>query len=181
MRLFLSLLPFIVACQTDTGFQNGTSDKVTDVGNGLLTVSSDYLNFEDVELTYAESLTFTVTSGGEEALEIYNARLVANPSAAFTFEERDDITLPVGESLNMTVAAYITAPGMYEGTLRIESNDATNPTFYVNTCVYSRGFAEPCPATAGGDDTGDTGGDDTGDTGANDTGDTGANDSGDSG
>ena len=157
MRALLLLVPSMIACQTDTGFQNGTDDKTADVGNGVLTVSSDYLNYEEVELTFAESLTFTVTSSGEEPLEIFNARLVANPSAAFTFEEKDDLTMAVGDSLEWTAAAYITAEGKYEGSIRIESNDATNPTFYIATCAVSRGYSEDCPAVPGEGDTGDSG------------------------
>ena len=164
-------VPLLIACQTDTGFQNPTDGQVVDVGNGVLAVSTEYLNFDSVELLFAESITFVVTSAGDEPLDIYNARVVANPGAAFTFEEKEDLVLAPGDSQDWTAAAYITAEGKYEGSLRIESNDATFPTLYLSLCAASAGYAEPCPVEVGTDDSGNPG-DDTGDTGG---------DSGDSG
>ena len=177
MRALFLLLPVVTACQTDSGVQATKDAQTTDVGNGTLAVSSDYLNFGEVALQVAESITFTVSSTGDEPLDIFGARLVANPSAAFTFEEREDLVLAAGEAQDWTVAAYPTVEGKYEGSLRIESNDATFPTLFIAMCVVSEGFAESCPADMGGDDTGDA---DTGDTGTEDTGDTGG-DTADSG
>jgi hypothetical protein len=169
----------LAACATDTGFQQGVGDQ-GEGSNGVISVTPSYLNFGEVDLLYAKSITMGVGSSGEEDLLIYGARIVANPSAAFTFEEKGDVVLPPGEVAEWPVAAYITAEGQYIGSIRIESNDATTPTLFIDLCVTSTGYAEACPEEAPSDDTGDTGDSDTGDSDTGDS-DTGDSDTGDSG
>jgi hypothetical protein len=151
----------LAGCMQDTGFQSGTDDTVTG-SNGTLVVTPTYVLFDGLTPGWASSASFEVASTGEAALEIYQARLVANPGGVFTFEERDDTVVNVGDSQSWSVALYVDAEGKYEGSIRIDSNDGESPQTFITLCGATTGYADPCPETLDG---GDTGGGDTGDSG----------------
>ena len=156
MRL-LSLV-VLVACQQDTGFSSGTGDNVTGK-NGTMVLDPTYLVFDDISPSFAKSATFNIASTGDEQLEIYQARLIANPGGVFTFEDKTEVLINPGSSVDWAVALYATAEGKYEGSIRIDSNDATTPQVVLDMCGVTVGWAEPCGT--GGNDTGDDSGADS--------------------
>ncbi|GDX78330.1 hypothetical protein LBMAG42_01410 [Deltaproteobacteria bacterium] len=165
------VLPFVAAgCEQEAGFQDA-KNSTTELTKGAMTVSTERVIIDNIDVQNTKSATFTVNSVGEDNLSIYDAQIVANPDGVLLFEEREEIDIPTGESQEWAVAATLPTAGMWEGAIRIESNDPTSPTLFITVCAVTKDYAEPCPTEA--PDTGDTGGSDTGeDTGA-DTGDTG--------
>ena len=152
---------FFAACDVDSGFSDG-GNEIADLTNGALTLSTDRVILDGLDLQFTKSSQFTVSSVGEDNLTIYDAKLVANPDAVFTFESRIQSDIVTGESQDWQVAATLQEAGMVEGVIRIQSNDPTTPQLLVTLCAVSKDFAESCPAVAGGEDAGDTA--DTGDT-----------------
>ncbi len=147
-------LAILVACQQDTGFSSGTDDQVSGE-NGTMVLTPTYLLFDDLSPSYAKSATFNVASTGDEQLEIYQARVIANPGGVFTFEDKTEVLINPGSSVDWAVALYVTAEGKYEGSIRIDSNDATTPQVVLDMCGVTLGWSEPC----GTDDPGDSGAD----------------------
>lgn len=147
-----TLALFLVACQQDTGFSSGNSDQVSGK-NGTMVLTPTYLVFDDISPSYAKSATFNVASTGTEQLEIYQARIIANPGGVFTFEDKTEVLVNSGDSVDWAVALYVTAEGKYEGSIRIDSNDATTPQVVLDMCGVTVGWAEPC-SQDGGDDSG---------------------------
>ena len=130
LRSLLLLLPLAVACEQEAGFQDAENSS-TELTKGAMTVSAEriFISEIDAELT--------------------------KPEAVFLFTERNDIDIPTGESQVWTVAATPPTVGMWEGAVRIESNDPTSPTLFITVCAVSKGHTEACPVEAPG--TGDTG------------------------
>ncbi len=154
LRSLLLLLPLAVACEQEAGFQDAENSS-TELTKGAMTVSAERIFISEIDAELTKSENFTVTSVGEDNLSIYRAQLVANPEAVFLFTERNDIDIPTGESQVWTVAATPPTVGMWEGAVRIESNDPTSPTLFITVCAVSKGHTEACPVEAPG--TGDTG------------------------
>lgn len=160
------LLLLLAACETDTGFGDG-SNTIVAATDSAMAVSTDRIIIDLVDPGFTKSATFDVSSTGTDNLSIYEAKMVGNPDGVFTFEERVNNDIPPGETQTWAVAATLPEPAMVEGALRIESNDPTTPTFFLTICAVTTDYAETCPLLAEEEDTGDTG-----DTGGGDTGDT---------
>lgn len=141
MRAFSLLL--LVGCPQDTGFQSGTDTKISG-GNGVIVVTPTYVLFEGLQPSYAKSASFNVASTGEEQLQVYQARLIANPGGVFTFEDKSDVLINTGDSVDWDVALYTTEEGKFEGAIRIESNDGTTPEVVVDLCGATTGWSDPC-------------------------------------
>ncbi|MBM4366236.1 MAG: hypothetical protein FJ102_08465 [Deltaproteobacteria bacterium] len=136
-------LLFLAACPQDTGFQSGTDTKISG-GNGVIVVTPSYVLFEGLQPSYAKSASFNVASTGEEQLQVYQARLIANPGGVFTFEDKSDVLINPGDSVDWDVALYTTEEGKFEGAIRIESNDGSTPEVVVELCGATTGWSEPC-------------------------------------
>lgn len=158
------ILLLLAACQSETGFGDG-SNVVAPTTDSAMAVSTDRVIIDLIDPGFTKSATFDVTSTGKDNLSIYEAKIVGNPGGVYTFKERIDNDIPPGDTQTWAVAATLQEASMVEGALRIESNDPTTPTFFLTLCAVTKDYPVACPATAPGDDTGDTGGD-TGDTGA---------------
>lgn len=158
LRLLL-LLPLAAGCEQEAGFQDAENSS-TALLKGAMTVSTERLIIDEIDPGLTNSESFSVTSVGEDNLSIYRAQLVANPDGVFLFEERADLDIPTGESQTWTVAATPPTVGMWEGAVRIESNDPTASTLFITVCAVSKGHTEACPASAPGTD--DTGADTAG-------------------
>ncbi len=168
LNLPLVALAASVGCEQEAGFQDA-KNSTTELTKGAMTVSTERVIIDNIDVQNTKSATFTVSSVGEDNLSIYDAQIVANPDGVLLFEEREEIDIPTGESQEWAVAATLPTAGMWEGAIRIESNDPTFPTLFITVCAVTKDYAEACPTEA--PDTGDTGGGDTADTA--DTGDTG--------
>ena len=169
-------VPFLalVACvSADTTLQAGNKANDATAGNGVITVSDEALFFNDMSPEgYSKSVPITVSSTGENPLQIYSTGLVINPklpedaeAGVFFFEDVRSITLQPGEDVTWNTNATTNAEGQVEGALRIESNDADHSRILIPLCAKTTGSPtnDACPADGSGGD--DTGGDDTADSG----------------
>ena len=147
------LLMALLACQTDTSFNNNTTD-VTDVaGTGNMELSETEMTWTEMTVGNAASQTLFINSVGELNLVLYEARLIATGNGAFYIEETEDKVIAPGSAYELIIVANVDNDNLREGTLRLKTNDLDNQEVLIPLTAST--------GTGGGDDTGG-GGDDTG-------------------
>lgn len=140
MRLtfLLALLP---ACAIDSGANTGGGGgKDSGDSTVLIDVQPNPMTISDCDPGFSKSADLTITAAGGGDLTIYEAKIVEDPSDAFSFEELADAIIVAGESGVWPVSAGLPDANPAFATLRIRSDAPASDTINVPLCAFPTGW-----------------------------------------
>lgn len=142
MRLTPLVLLLLAACATDSGANTGGGGGNKDSGDStvLIDVQPNPLTISDCDPGFSKSADLTIAAVGGGDLTIYEAKIVEDPSDAFSFEELDDAIIVAGESGVWPVSAGLPDGNPAYATLRIRSDAPDNDTISVPLCAFPTGW-----------------------------------------
>jgi len=108
----------------------------------VITVSPESVDFGSVRVTQAVTRTLTIRNAGAQALVITN---IFDPAAPFSIVNKPatPLTIPAGETRELTVQFAPSAIQRFTGSLIIQSNDPARPNLVVS--LVGLGASGPVP------------------------------------
>ena len=104
----------------------------------VISVEPQALDFGEVAVGETEELTVTISSDGNTDLVISDVTIAGD---GFTSEFEQELTIPTGESSDLTVIFEPPEGGEHQGTLTIHSDDEDNPE--VDVSLTGAGLSPP--------------------------------------
>ena len=120
-----------VACSIgDAGFTTGQGEEGYISGSPIMVLSVDEIWMSEVEEGQTVSQDLLVRNDGDADLKLYSSQVIDDGHGAFYADEQEgsDVTLTPGDEVEVTVVCTMTNGERYDGVLRLDSNDVTNPT-----------------------------------------------------
>ena len=139
----IGLLLTSMGCKSaDQSFSAQNQDIYTDSGFAEISVTPTELVFTEVADGITYSLSFTVESIGENALQIDKVDITNSANGVFYIDTSatQDITLETGVSRDFIVIAQAVTADTYLGEARIRSNDASHGDIRIPLCTFPVGF-----------------------------------------
>ena len=163
------LAPFF-ACNTgDLGFSSTNDDIVMQQGDALMEWSPQEIIISDMEVGVTYSGIITITSVGENTLQIDKVDVTDSANGIFYMDTSitEDLSLSAGVSREVILIAQIEEANTYVGEVRIRSNYIHDTDVRIPVCAFPMGYEGEliCGDSEEVVDTGseaDTGSEDTG-------------------
>jgi hypothetical protein len=155
--LSIALVVLVGCAPQDTTLGNGNDQNDVVTGTGRMQLDPEALTIQDIEVGYSKSGDFTITSVGDADFILSEAKIVADASDVFYFDEVEDVRLAPGQSATYTVVADLDEATAADGQLRLKTNDPDASTYLLDLHAWPLGYVPP-EDTGGGDSGGDSGG-----------------------
>ncbi len=114
----------VLGCAQETELSNTDDGGDQQVGNGLMEFSPEQIEFKDLEQGITRSVNLTIYSKGENALMVYEVRILNSGEGVFYVEEKEDLSLAPDTEAEFPVTASMSDwAKAVEGSLRVKTND----------------------------------------------------------
>lgn len=172
--IFNLLLFSLLGCHTaDLGFSATDDDIVMQQGEALMEWSPSTIVISDMEVGITYSGIITITSVGENTLQIDKVDVTDSANGVFYMDTSatEDLSLASGVPREIILIAQIEEANTYTGEVRIRSNFINDTDVRIPVCAFPLGYEgellcgdESASTDTGSQNTGleDTGSQDTG-------------------